>query len=418
MKEKLAEKTKPKEIIGQAYEGPKRLTKQTAKNDYPVLFIGETGTGKQLFAEHYFYWNDKRPYWAEVNCAEFEETILRSEVFGHKKGSFTGAVTNRKGLLEEYGGGILFLDEFGEASPGFQAAILKVVEGGVYRPIGSNKPQRNGCMIIAATNSPEKVRKDLKRRFHEIPIPPLQPFDIPQIANIYCKKKFSKTFKASVLDELTNMQFAGNVRELEKHLEILQIQRGKEIFANRGGNDYRTNSVSFDYYRFCSELVTWQECIQPIINRYKLNRKYKYMLKTTEAKETYEGVFSNHMTPDQIKPFLKELSRAILAPFIEVEYGLPALFFSIFNSEVLPFLLEDLYLIRHEQPISTREPTDVSHLFDMKYKEAQDAFFCLYLHHHIRKHSSHTDAAEAIGMRSTSTLDSALQRLRRKGYSI
>ncbi|MDD5476374.1 MAG: sigma 54-interacting transcriptional regulator, partial [Syntrophales bacterium] len=174
-----------KEIYGQAYQALKRMVKKYAASDLSVLFYGETGTGKELFAQYYMKHCNERPdkkTIRTVNCAAFTEQLLHSEIFGHAKGAFTGAATNRPGILKTCAGGIVFLDELGKASLQFQAAILRVAQGDSFRQVGSDKEEKNtNVRIIGATTNLSSIIEELKHRFIIVRIPSLQKEDILEI---------------------------------------------------------------------------------------------------------------------------------------------------------------------------------------------------------------------------------------------
>ncbi len=202
-----------------------------------VLIMGESGTGKELIARaiHNLSPKRNRPFIA-VNCAGIPETLLESELFGYKKGAFTGALCDKMGLFKAADGGTIFLDEIGELSPTLQVKILRVVEEKSFKPIGDTKDIKVDVRIISATNKDlEKeviegnFREDLYYRLNVIPIrvPPLRERkeDIPVLVE-YFLKKYSKKFKkeirkvsSSALELLTSYDFPGNVRELENIIE-------------------------------------------------------------------------------------------------------------------------------------------------------------------------------------------------------
>jgi len=202
-----------------------------------VLIMGESGTGKELIARAIHNLSPKRdrPFIA-VNCAGIPETLLESELFGYKKGAFTGALCDKMGLFKAADGGTIFLDEIGEISPTLQVKILRVVEEKSFKPIGNTKDIKVDVRIISATNKDlEKeviegnFREDLYYRLNVIPIrvPPLRERkeDIPVLVE-YFLKKYSKKFKkeirkvsSSALELLTSYDFPGNVRELENIIE-------------------------------------------------------------------------------------------------------------------------------------------------------------------------------------------------------
>jgi len=248
-------------IIGTEYDELKKRVEQFSSKDYPVLFYGETGTGKELFAKLYMEKNPRTGKKMTVNCASYPDSMLRSEIFGHIKGAFTGADTNRTGLIKSCDKGIAFLDEIGASSPEFQAAILRVVEEKNIRQLGSDTESEADTLIIAATNDLRQIRQDLQQRFHIIYLPPLQKSDIPPLV-----KHFSgKSLKKKYIDELMNPNYPGNVRQLKKSYEKLYAEKGEEIFSSRDTNDIGNVSI-FDYQRYCKEIEIWNELIQPILN--------------------------------------------------------------------------------------------------------------------------------------------------------
>jgi len=265
-----------KAIVGKAYKELKKLVKQYAINDKPIILFGETGSGKELFAKLFMEECKKKGKrkgeQRSINCAAFIDEMLRSEIFGHVKGAFTNAINTRKGLFPVCNDGILFLDELGSASKEFQAAILRVAERNSYSPVGSDKEEISNTLIIAATSNLSDIRDDLKRRFHIIPIPPLQSFDIAEIA----KHHLNRSLKEEVLAELKAQEFPGNVRQLLKRCDQLDIEKGGEVFCKKP--DSKKETILFDYQRFRREIKIWNKYIQPLINEHgPKNLKHKYM---------------------------------------------------------------------------------------------------------------------------------------------
>jgi len=212
----------------------KARTTQYALCNYNMLITGESGTGKELFAHHYQINNptrNKAPFICE-NCANFPENLIESELFGHVKGAFTGADKNKAGSFERADKGVLFLDEIGEMPHFLQARLLRVLETGLIRPVGCDKTIKIDVVIVAATNSPEKLRPDLRYRLAVgiIDLPPLRDRgdDILAIAesilhstNKDLAKKlrgtapyYIKSFDDSAKRFLLNNIWPGNVREL------------------------------------------------------------------------------------------------------------------------------------------------------------------------------------------------------------
>ena len=214
--------------------------RQVAKWNTTVLVRGESGTGKELIANAIHY-NSPRANgsFIKLNCAALPDNLLESELFGHEKGAFTGAATQRKGRFEQADGGTIFLDEIGEISPTFQAKLLRVLQEGEFERIGSNKTIKVDVRIIAATNKDLEseveagdFREDLYYRLNVMPItmPPLRERseDIPELANFLIQKisrqqgrELSTT--ESALRLLMRHSWPGNVRELENLLERAAI---------------------------------------------------------------------------------------------------------------------------------------------------------------------------------------------------
>jgi two-component system response regulator HydG len=201
-----------------------------------VLITGESGTGKELVARavHANSRRATRPF-VSVNCAAISETLLESELFGHVRGAFTGAVSARKGLFEEANGGTFFFDEIAETPPSFQAKLLRAIQEGEIRRLGDNKPIHVDVRIVAATNQDLKVsieekrfRQDLYYRLNvaRFILPPLRDRreDVPQLVEHFLDK-FSKKMARhvvagdGVMDYLQRYDFPGNIRELENMIE-------------------------------------------------------------------------------------------------------------------------------------------------------------------------------------------------------
>ncbi|WP_239923539.1 nif-specific transcriptional activator NifA [Agaribacterium haliotis] len=210
--------------------------RRVAKWDSTVLVLGESGTGKELIstAIHYNSPRAKQAY-VRLNCAALPETLLESELFGHEKGAFTGAVKQRKGRFEQADGGTLFLDEIGEISPMFQAKLLRILQEGEFERVGGTQTIKVDLRIVAATNrtleaevDKGKFREDLYYRLNVMPIqiPPLRErkADIPELAEFLLgkiaeKQKRELKLTNSAVRMLMNYHWPGNVRELENCLE-------------------------------------------------------------------------------------------------------------------------------------------------------------------------------------------------------
>lgn len=209
---------------------------RVAASNVPVLIRGDTGTGKELIART-IHANSRRstaPF-ISVNCTSLPETLLESELFGHVKGAFTGAQSDRKGRFELAGEGTIFLDEIGDTSTAFQAKLLRVLQEREFYPVGGERPRQSAARVLAATHQPiEKLvrdgrfREDLyfRLRVVEIVVPPLRKrrSDIPLLAKhlvaraARAAERPAPTISDEVLRRLTIHDWPGNVRELENAL--------------------------------------------------------------------------------------------------------------------------------------------------------------------------------------------------------
>jgi two-component system nitrogen regulation response regulator GlnG len=206
---------------------------QLASSDATVLITGESGTGKELVARAIYHHSrrSERTFLA-INCAALTETLLESELFGHERGAFTGAATQRIGKFEQCDGGTLFLDEIGDMSPATQTKILRVLQSGGFERVGGNEPVTVNVRIIAATNTPleeavasRRFREDLFYRLNvvRIHLPPLRerPSDIPLLVRYFLRKHRppgpggAKSVSSEVLALFARHAWPGNVRELE-----------------------------------------------------------------------------------------------------------------------------------------------------------------------------------------------------------
>ena len=239
-----------------------QLARKVAVTDVPVLLTGETGTGKEVFAQaiHNGSARAKQPFVA-INCSAFSKELLESEIFGHKAGAFTGALKDKKGLFEEANHGTIFLDEIGEMAYGLQAKLLRVLETGEYIKVGDTKPTKIDVRIVSATNRNLKeeiansnFREDLYFRlsvFH-LHLPPLRERreDIPELAAAFLKffaAKMGKQVKGFAADCQAWMQSyarPGNVRELRNVIERALIICDDYITLDDMPLDFRSSTLS------------------------------------------------------------------------------------------------------------------------------------------------------------------------------
>jgi Nif-specific regulatory protein len=249
LQEALREKFHPSNIIGNSasMRDVYSMIEKITKTHVTVLILGESGVGKELVANaiHYHSAYAGGPF-VKFNCAALPESLVESELFGHEKGSFTGADSMRKGRFEEADGGTIFLDEVGELSLAAQAKLLRVLQERTFERVGGNKPIRVNIRIIAATNrdlrarvEEGKFRDDLFFRLHVFPItiPPLRDRggDVIALADHFILKyakesgKNVKRISTPAIQMLMNYSWPGNVRELENVIERAVILCDDEV---------------------------------------------------------------------------------------------------------------------------------------------------------------------------------------------
>ena len=239
LEKRISKKYSFDSIIGKSkgLEQVIELSKKVAKTDSTVLLTGETGTGKEVFAQAiHENSNRKGKSFVALNCSTFSKELLESELFGHKQGSFTGAIKDKKGFIEESNGGTLFLDEIGEMPIDLQAKLLRVLETNEYIPVGDSSPKKSDFRLIAATNRNLKTESDEKRfrqdlyfrlNIFEITIPPLRERlkDIEPLTHYFVTQFAEKMNRQKLqvdrdfLQKLELYQWPGNVRELKNAIE-------------------------------------------------------------------------------------------------------------------------------------------------------------------------------------------------------
>ncbi len=249
LEEALTARSQFEDLIGQSSQmrGVFKLVETVSHSTATVLIQGESGTGKELVAKAIHYRSARRdkPFVA-VNCSALTETLLESELFGHVKGSFTGATGNKKGLFEAADGGTIFLDEIGDVPPATQVRLLRVLQEGEVKRVGANEPVKVDVRVIAATHvdlsrakEQGKFREDLFYRLNVITIdlPPLRdrPEDVPLLAHHFLKLYATKSGKnvagisPRAMEALTCNRWTGNVRELENVIERAVVLTANEV---------------------------------------------------------------------------------------------------------------------------------------------------------------------------------------------
>jgi DNA-binding NtrC family response regulator len=210
---------------------------QLAKTDCTVLITGETGTGKELIASALYRQSGRcQKRFVPINCGAIPETLLESELFGHRKGAFTGAVVDKKGLLEEADGGVLFLDEIGEMPASMQVRLLRFLQGGEIRRVGDTTTRRVDVRLIAATHraledeiAAGRFRQDFYYRINVVGVNILplrdRTEDIPALAKLFLRRtavrlhRCVEGFSPDALALLQSYHWPGNARELENAIE-------------------------------------------------------------------------------------------------------------------------------------------------------------------------------------------------------
>ncbi len=260
LKGSLEELTRPPEIIGKSryIAEVKKLIETVAKTSTTVMIRGESGTGKELVAQAIHAQSDRRFFpIVTVNCGAMTETLLESELFGHEKGAFTGAMYRRKGKLEIANGGTLFLDEIGTIGPKTQVDLLRAIETREFTRLGGNEIIQSDFRVISATNTnleefvkDGKFREDLYYRLqvYTINIKPLRerPEDIPELVEHFIAHYRAKMNKAvegiapAALQMLMKYPWKGNVRELENAIERAMVVTQDDVL---NGADFLLNHV-------------------------------------------------------------------------------------------------------------------------------------------------------------------------------
>jgi len=239
LKDELKKSYRFDTIIGESAEMKRvfELVEKVITRDVTVLLVGDTGTGKEAFARAiHFNGPRERGRFVAANCGALTETLLESELFGHKKGSFTGAMEDKVGLLEAADGGTVFLDEVSETSPAFQVKLLRALQEQEVTRVGELEPRKMDVRVIAATNKDLELeikagrfREDLYYRLSVFPIrlPPLRERrdDIPLLANHFLEE-YARAFRQEctgftqpALAALTQYDWPGNVRELSNEMQ-------------------------------------------------------------------------------------------------------------------------------------------------------------------------------------------------------
>ena len=222
------------------------LLNKVANSESTIMIQGENGTGKEMVAKAIHYNSPRKDsVFIAVNCSAFNDNLLDSELFGHVKGAFTGAIKDKKGFFEVANGGTLFLDEIGDTSPSMQVKLLRILQEGTFMPVGATGPKKVNVRVICATNKNLKemiakgeFREDLYYRINviNVALPSLRerPEDIPVLMDYFLQKRCEeaglplKTFSKKCLEKMLDHQWPGNVRELQNEVERLVVLAGDD----------------------------------------------------------------------------------------------------------------------------------------------------------------------------------------------
>jgi two-component system response regulator HupR/HoxA len=234
-------------IIGQSTQmlALFKMLERVQRSDATVLVLGENGTGKELVARGIHLASRRAAkQFVATNCSAFNDNLLESEMFGHRRGAFTGAVVDKPGLFESADGGTFFMDEVGDMSPALQVKLLRVLQEGTFMPVGGTESKKVDVRIVAATNrdltamvKAGTFREDLFYRLHVVSlrVPPLRERrdDIPVLvqhflAKLEKREKRSKVITPRTLERLMAHAWPGNVRELENEMERLWVLSGED----------------------------------------------------------------------------------------------------------------------------------------------------------------------------------------------
>jgi len=310
------------QMIGKssAMQSMYRLLERICESDSTVLVQGENGTGKELIARA-LHFNSRRKTgkFVVVNCGAFNENLLESELFGHVKGSFTGAIKDKKGLFEEADGGTLFLDEIGDTSMTMQVKMLRVLQEGTFTPVGSTQLKSANVRILAATNRDLQAmvkdgtfREDLFYRLNVINlrVSPLRerlediPILVDHFISVFAKQgnKQVKTMSKVCLERLMNHDWPGNVRELENEIERLCVLAGNDQEIQV---DYLSPRIMDSASKFSG---------------YRVNGRLKDALEDLEKEMIKDGLERNRWNKSKLAKELG-ISRAGLIMKVE-KYGL------------------------------------------------------------------------------------------------
>ena len=351
---------------------------QVAATDLTVLIVGESGVGKEVFSQiiHSLSARKHNPFIA-VNCGAIPEGTIDSELFGHEKGSFTGAVDSRKGYFETVNGGTIFLDEIGEMPLGTQARLLRVLETGEFIRVGSSKVQKTDVRVIAATNrelieftQKGKFREDLYYRLNTVPIrvPSLRDRkeDIPLLFRKFVVD-FAEKYKTKpiFLDEearglLTEYSWPGNVRELKNIAEQISVLSKSDHINAMQLNEFLPKHTAHNM-----PMLTGNTPVGEFANEREILYKLFFDMKkdVNELKKMFLEILQNpslsgqaaHFTKEALINELKEDISTSIAPISSVPMPTPAMQLPHHQPVILDNDLQNHYEIEESLNIMDKE---------------------------------------------------------------
>jgi len=291
------------EIVGEDQSLRACLDKadRAAPTNATVLITGESGTGKELLAARIHEKSGRKGRFVQVNCAAIPDELIESELFGHTKGAFTGAIDNQTGKFQQADGGTLFLDEVADMSMSTQAKVLRVLQDGELQSVGSNKVQHVDVRVVAATNkaledmiAEGEFREDLYYRLNVIPVQSvplnLRRGDIPALIahfrDRFCAENNIKPVEISdeTIAHLQKRDYRGNIRELKNLVERLIILGEAEVIGDHGSRPpARTSGLDFTAF---STLKTFKETMEKQFLEAKLVENGGNISKTAESIDT------------------------------------------------------------------------------------------------------------------------------------
>lgn len=304
------------QIIGKslAMQEMYELLAHAAASDFYVAIYGESGTGKELVAQTVHAMSDRHEQaFVTVNCGAIPETLFESEFFGHRKGAFTGAYSDKRGYFEAAHNGTLFLDEVGELNPLMQVKLLRALENGEYTPVGEHRARKADVRVVAATNKDlkdlvqrELMRQDFFYRIHvvTITVPPLRnrkedlPLLIEHFLTRYSRDKQPATLPGRILEAMYTYDWPGNIRELQNELQRYLTTRRLE-FIQTLTTEPGTGSEAFDE-SFGQQGLGIQEAVEAFEKR--------LILKTLEQQGGHKGKTAEmlHINPKTLYKKMKK----------------------------------------------------------------------------------------------------------------